>query len=265
MPKLKTQNHNSKLKYLLVAGCCLLIAGSVLAADYTLEEPFLKGKTKVSGPAEYIHDLFVWGLGMVGLVALVAVAYGGFVYLVSGGSETTKSYAKEIIWGAIYGLLLLFCSYLILYIINPDLVKLKEPTKTTPGGTSSDAEVRQNLTQASNGKITFNAPEPQTSLNGLRPATISGILSLWNACGQCDLVITGGTESGHEVDTYSHANGYKIDLRPSTELNNAIYNRIATSCQTPPPANTNCSGIDGNVYRYENDHWDACLQCHLSA
>lgn len=113
---------------LLVVDCWFLAISYVLAADYKLEVPFTK--ETITGPASYIHYLFIWGLGMVGLVALVAVAYGGFVYLVSGGSETTKSYAKEIIWGAIYGLLLLFCSYLILHTINPDLVKLK--LETTP-------------------------------------------------------------------------------------------------------------------------------------
>lgn len=110
---------------LLAVSSWLLVVGTALAADYALEVPFTQ--ETITGPASYIYYLFVWGLGMVGIMALAAIAYGGFVYLGSGGSETTKSYAKEIIWGAIGGILLLFCSYLILHTINPDLVKLKEP------------------------------------------------------------------------------------------------------------------------------------------
>lgn len=112
--------------FLLVISYWLLVISYILAADYTLEVPITK--EKITGPASYIHYLFIWGLGMVGVMALAALAYGGFVYLVSGGSETAKAHAKSWIWGAIWGLLLLFASWLILYTINPDLVNLKEPT-----------------------------------------------------------------------------------------------------------------------------------------
>ncbi len=86
------------------------------------------GTTKaVAGPAEYIHQFLIFGLGLVGVAALAAITYGGFLYLVSGGSETRKSEGKDWITGAVWGVLLLFCSYLILNTINPDLVSLKEP------------------------------------------------------------------------------------------------------------------------------------------
>jgi len=76
------------------------------------------------------------------------------------------------------------------------------------------------------------------------------------------LVITAGTETAyHAPGKFGHASGYKVDLRPTNDLNSAIYNRIATSCRIPPPANTNCAGLDGNTYRYETNHWDVCFQC----
>jgi hypothetical protein len=130
-----------------------------------------------------------------------------------------------------------------------------------PSGTLSDAEARRILTEQSNGRITVNYPAPRTSLEGVRSTTIQGVLALWNACGNCNMVITGGTESGHAPGAYSHGTGYKLDLRPNSALDRAIYNRIAASCRIPPPLNTNCAGTDGNIYRYEANHWDVCFQC----
>jgi len=145
---------------------------------------------------------------------------------------------------------------------------------TTPIA-SSDAQLRQNLSDSTKGKITVNGPASQTSLSGLRPATLDGLLLLWTACNQlvkmatCSFVITGGTESGHnESGPYTHANGYKLDLRPNAELNDAIYNLFpqvnnqGPAClQNPLPINVSCYGIDGNTYRYEGDHLDICFQC----
>jgi len=228
-----------------------------------------------------VSNFYLIALGLAGAAALGVLIYGAILWTVSG-AVTSKQDAMEWIWGAIWGLVLLLAAYLILYTINPNLVSLKSPTfpppttpttpatsttPTTPPGTSTDAQIRQRLKQVSDGKITVNGPESQTSLNGVRDSTISGVLSLFNSCEKCDLQISGGTESGHEPGTYSHANGYKLDLTPSADINTAIYNRIVTSCRIPPPTNTSCGGIDGNTYRYEPNqsgngyHWDVCFQC----
>jgi hypothetical protein len=45
------------------------------------------------------------------------------------------------------------------------------------------------------------------------------------------LIITGGTEVGHASGTFSHSNGFKLDLRHSTKLDAFIkktFKRIAT-------------------------------------
>jgi len=241
-------------------------------------------KTGTQDPAGLVKNFYIIALGLAAAAAMGVLIYGGILWTVSG-AVSSKQDAMQWIWGAIWGFILLLAATLILYTINPSLVNLSNPnipaasstsavtpsspgTVTPPAGASNDAQIRQNLSQVSSGKITVNGPESQTSLNGLQVATISGVLSLFNSCGQCNIEISGGTESGHEPGPRSHASGNKLDLTPTTDLNSAIYSRIATSCKTPPPINISCGGADGNTYRYEPNtsgsggyHWDVCFQC----
>ena len=51
-----------------------------------------------------------------------------------------------------------------------------------------------------------------TSLDGVRQSTIYSVIAFKQAS-NCEIVITAGTEVGHASGTYSHANGYKLDIR----------------------------------------------------
>lgn len=82
---------------------------------------------KAKTPGQYVRALFLLGLTVIGLLALVAMVVGGIVYLTSAGSPERIKKAKSIIGGALAGLALLLCSYIILKLINPDLVQLKMP------------------------------------------------------------------------------------------------------------------------------------------
>lgn len=106
-----------------------LFAGRSFAADaYLLEMPLQGEDVSISGPAEYVKMIFLFGLGIVGVVALFSIVWGGIRYLTSGGSETGKTEGKRWIIGALSGVVLLFSSYLILNTINPELVSLKNPS-----------------------------------------------------------------------------------------------------------------------------------------
>jgi len=97
------------------------------AANYDLQVPLPGVSGTVSGPGQYIRAIFTFGLSIVGIAALWAIVIGGFKYLRSGGSETRKTSGKEWIWGAVIGLVLMLCSWLILNTINPKLTSLSEP------------------------------------------------------------------------------------------------------------------------------------------
>ena len=150
---------------LITIGYWLLAIGSARAADaYILENQLIGGQTSVSGPAEYIRIFFIFGLGLIGLVALFAVVFGGIKYSLSGSSETGKTEGKRWIFGALAGIVLLFSSYLILKTINPDLVSLKEPTMPIitiepPPEPTPQQLALGNKTGVLPGKVTFDNPK----------------------------------------------------------------------------------------------------------
>jgi ABC-type branched-subunit amino acid transport system substrate-binding protein len=119
--------------------------------------------------------------------------------------------------------------------------------------TYTDAEARRVL---SNAGIGVNNPAPRTSLEGIRKSTIEAIITLKRASG-ADIVITGGTESDHASGTYSHANGYKVDLRLNSTLNNYIETHFAKAGTVGGyPA---YKASSGNLYVKEGDHWDVTV------
>jgi len=61
-------------------------------------------------------------VGIAGILAVLMIAYGGVVWLFSGGASDKIGHAKELITGAIIGLVLALGSYFILNTINPKLV-----------------------------------------------------------------------------------------------------------------------------------------------
>jgi len=82
----------------------------------------------LANPAEYVQKGYNMALGLVGILAVIMIIIGGFQYLTSIGNSSRMSDAKDRITQAILGLVLALLSYLILYVLNPDLVSLKWDT-----------------------------------------------------------------------------------------------------------------------------------------
>ena len=81
--------------------------------------------TGSAGLASYINRLFIIALSVGAMLAVLRLVYAGYIYMVSGvGSFASQGKAKEIIGSVVFGLLLLRGIYLILYQINPDILKL---------------------------------------------------------------------------------------------------------------------------------------------
>ncbi len=90
----------------------------------TLEIPLPQSASNVTtDPAAYIQYFFTFGLGLVGFLAVAAVVVGGIMYM-TGSTVGSVDKAKTIITGAITGIVLLLCSYLLLAIIDPTLTNL---------------------------------------------------------------------------------------------------------------------------------------------
>ncbi|MBX4205193.1 MAG: hypothetical protein KW788_03350 [Candidatus Doudnabacteria bacterium] len=157
---------------------------------------------------------------------------------------------------------------------------------TVPGDNLSDAAARAQLAAVG---ITVNkncidqtrqvASPGQTCLGGTLQSTINEVIDLASKCttslggpppnNRCGVLVTGGSEPGHESGACSHANGYKVDLLPTTALNNYI-----TSPSYFARAGTRSDGAplyrrisNNNIYADERNlpgvsaHWDITADC----
>ncbi|HEY0697448.1 MAG TPA: hypothetical protein VGD43_06520 [Micromonospora sp.] len=111
------------------------------------------------------------------------------------------------------------------------------------------------ITWSSSGNCSDRYNSTCTSFEGIRQSTIDGIITFKRASG-CGINITAGTEIGHSTNgTYTHWNGYKVDISKTT----CVYNYIRTyyayvgyisgwGYQYRAPS--------GNLYTDEGNHWD---------
>lgn len=112
--------------------CCIPGGGaeSVTPAGesmvYTLMEK-VPGTGDLSGAdlSTYIRSLYNIALILVTLSAVLMLSIGGFMYLTSAGNTAAMGSAKEVITDSIIGLVIALCAWLILYVINPDLVDIR--------------------------------------------------------------------------------------------------------------------------------------------
>lgn len=80
---------------------------------------------------EMVAYFYEWGITIGGLVAFAALVSAGFQYLTSVGDPAKMGDARDKISSAVFGIFLLLSSFLILEIINPELIALKPPTDIT--------------------------------------------------------------------------------------------------------------------------------------
>lgn len=75
--------------------------------------------------AQYLSGLYVYLLSISGVIAGIIIMYAGFKWMTAGGNAAAISDAKEKISNALIGISLLVSAYLILFIINPELIANK--------------------------------------------------------------------------------------------------------------------------------------------
>lgn len=80
---------------------------------------------------ELVNYLYRIVLAVSGIIAVGQLLYAGVVWTTSQGNPAKIKEAKDRIFGTFLGLLVLLITYLLLYTINPELVRFKIP-KVTP-------------------------------------------------------------------------------------------------------------------------------------
>lgn len=76
---------------------------------------------------QVVSWFYYFVISIAGLAVFVMLVWGGFTWLTSAGEPAKISDAKDRIYSAFLGLLLILASYLIMQLINPDLVALNLP------------------------------------------------------------------------------------------------------------------------------------------
>lgn len=108
-----------------------LLPKMCLAIELNLEYPVIDDIDLGMEEYQGLDDLVAWWYTFIviisGLATFFMFVQGGFLWLTSQGNTQQIGQAKDKINSALKGLVIILASYLILNVINPDLLKLKLP------------------------------------------------------------------------------------------------------------------------------------------
>jgi hypothetical protein len=110
------------------------------------------------------------------------------------------------------------------------------------------------VTWSSSGGCTTRSNAHCTSFDQINASTVTGVVTLKHASG-CALNITGGTEVGHAAGTYSHYNGYKVDISHNSCDDNYVHNSFSY-IGLRGDGYPQWKSAAGNLYCDEGNHWD---------
>jgi hypothetical protein len=82
------------------------------------------GCIPVTGAVDFLEFLFPWVFGMAGGIALLLIAYAGFLIITSGGNYTKLQSGKELLTAAVGGILLVALSSFIMRVLGVDIFKI---------------------------------------------------------------------------------------------------------------------------------------------
>lgn len=74
--------------------------------------------------ADYIQALYQYGIGIIGILAVITLMVGGIMWVTAAGNEERVGGAKKWIGSSLIGVLIAFSSYMILNFVNPALTQL---------------------------------------------------------------------------------------------------------------------------------------------
>lgn len=165
-----------------------------------------KGKLCVSSFGDYIGGVYRFFAAAIGIIAAAIVLWGGIKWMTAAGNAAKVKEGRDAIYAALTALLLVFGSYVILYTINPQLVKLKLPTIDSIVGVQQAAYY---CSDAPFDDIDFSACNP---LNGsteccgqrLKVNLGGGKTSdcIWDSCNGLDQVCITYDDAGSLLPTY---------------------------------------------------------------
>ncbi|MBX4187409.1 MAG: hypothetical protein KW802_04140 [Candidatus Doudnabacteria bacterium] len=133
-------------KIILLFMICFIGFSPLIAAAQTVNpctvDAVRGNANKASALPKCVNQIYVWSLGLGVLLALLMMVLGGYYLMTAAGNAEQATKGKEFITSALIGVVILFCAFLLLNQINPDLVNFNldslngldktSPTTTTP-------------------------------------------------------------------------------------------------------------------------------------
>lgn len=179
--------------------------------------------TNSNGIGVFIKSLYDIAIALVGLAVFVQFLRAGFTYFLAAGNASEVSHGKSLMQNAILGGLLLLSSYLILNVINPDLLKLdlfkpifpadappppvysivntvneipinSDTTADSAAGHGPDPVIKAQVILDALAKANISVA-PNVIVAGMRAETINGLLQVRGDCSECSMTLTKGTET----------------------------------------------------------------------
>ena len=127
-------------RFFLISLAFLAPFGTALSGEFIPlsvgESADALGVTSGFNLIQFVNRLFLLSVGIAAVLAVIMIAIGGFRYMMSDSVFKTGG-AKEMIFNAIIGLIIVLTAFLILHTINPEIVKMNlfdTPAPTSGGG-----------------------------------------------------------------------------------------------------------------------------------
>ena len=114
---------NKKKLTIVVSSVLALSQASLAVAGYE-QTSQIPGQTGTTNDFfDYLEALYNFAISFSGVLAIFMIAFGAFIYIVtSAGNSSKMADAKDMIYNAIIGLIIVLIAWLILCVVNPDLV-----------------------------------------------------------------------------------------------------------------------------------------------
>lgn len=105
-----------KLSLIFATLASLIAIHTVSAATWGLE--LLQGTGLPNEtPGAFIARVVSYVLGFIGILLIVIIIYGGFLYMTSGGNEKQTETAKNVLTYAVVGVVIIFAAYIIARVV----------------------------------------------------------------------------------------------------------------------------------------------------
>jgi hypothetical protein len=107
---------NKVITGLIMASLLVPMVVSAVTVDKSLGSTLELGTTDLKGT---VINIIQWVLGLLGLIAVVMILYGGFMWMTAGGNEDKVSTAKKIITAAVIGLIVILLAWaIVIFVVN---------------------------------------------------------------------------------------------------------------------------------------------------